>query len=156
MNRIATRGTFPVYLLDPNLVPRSIKESTFKVGPPSESILAKENLKLWTVSTSMKLPEGDTFYQCTMHRGLKSSRKLHMVGFRTRLDTPAARTHVHHLDLYRCVPPAGTDAKKLFDRFVDSPGESCYFLSNPLGTFPTQYCNPVSFSFSIGARVKKS
>lgn len=154
MNRYSARGSFHVYLLDPNIVPRSIKEATFNRGPPPDAILAKENLKLFTVSTSTLVPETDILYQCTIHRGLRSTRKQHVVGIRTRLETAAARRHVHHLDLYRCVPPEGSDATEFFEKFVNLPGEPCYFPATPLGVIPTQYCTAYSFGYVLGARVR--
>lgn len=67
------RGSFDVYLLDPDLTPREVLPGYRSQG---------NNLgdwKVWTITGQQLMPAKDTTYVCTVHKA-PSGRKKHIVG----------------------------------------------------------------------------
>lgn len=72
----AKRGSYEVYLLDQDYSPRIIRDSA--TGEPR--LISQEKLDTWTISRRVRLPNNETAYFCSMHRGPRLQRKHHVVG----------------------------------------------------------------------------
>lgn len=70
------RGSYDVYLLDPDYSPKIIRDSL--QGQPKVIGRESSELKLWTISKRQEL--NDTSYLCTIHKAPRLQQKHHLVG----------------------------------------------------------------------------
>ncbi len=72
------RGSYSVYLLDPDFSPNIIRD----VVQDTPKVIGKDSsdLKLWTIPNKYKLSPNETTYTCTIHKAPKLSEKHHLVG----------------------------------------------------------------------------
>ncbi|CAL8092490.1 unnamed protein product [Orchesella dallaii] len=145
--RFQIRGIMPVYLLDPDLVPRSLDDRVPNNSGRSRP-LPNSSTRIFDMSTTREIPAQDTVYWCSFHKAPTTS-KHHIIGFNTVFPTERDETHVHHLLLYRCHPPPGVDPATLFD--TRSDGGECYFIRDP-NPLNTQYCTEDVHLYAVGGR----
>ncbi|CAL8146099.1 unnamed protein product [Orchesella dallaii] len=130
-------GSRPIYFLDPIVVP-----------PPPQN---GEKLDSFRISRRMLVPARHTSYWCSMHKlNLTLNAKHHIVGFAPYFPTELGRKHVHHQVIYRCIAPPGSDPEKLFESFVNQPGEECYINNNT--QLPRPYCGEHLHEYAVGGK----
>ncbi|CAL8084958.1 unnamed protein product [Orchesella dallaii] len=140
-----SRGELPVYLLDPDLVPRRLDE---RVPNNVQRPLLDRSTRIFNMTTTRRIQAQETTYWCSFHKTPTRS-KHHIIGFKTNFPTERDRRHVHHLLVYRCHPPPGVNPATLFD--TESEGGECYFIRDP-NPMNTQYCTEDIHVFAVGAR----
>ncbi|CAL8146105.1 unnamed protein product [Orchesella dallaii] len=127
----------PIYFLDPIVVP----------PPPQEN----ETIKTFRVSRRMLIPARHTTYWCSMHKlNTTLSQKHHIVGFAPYFSSDLGRKHVHHQTIHRCIAPVDSDPVKLFEPFINHPGEECYI--NKRTQLPRSYCVEYVHQWAVGGK----
>lgn len=151
---LRNRGVYQVYLLHPDYTPGIVQDTN--VGNRNTSLInsvkSSKNLKVWTLSSQMIAPSEDTAYWCTIHKGPSLPRKHHLVGFEVRFPNEQSRRHVHHLTVFRCYPPSGVSANRMFANYLGNRGQLCFSVKDPLGPLPTEYCTQHFQVWAVGGR----
>ncbi|CAL8141885.1 unnamed protein product [Orchesella dallaii] len=139
------RGGYDVYILDPDLVPRKI-DKVYQKTHRTETT----DIRVFQMTRRIVMPVEDTTYWCSFHK-TPTSRKNHIVGWRTVLPKESDVRHIHHMTLYRCAAPPGASADSLFEGLYRSGGGECYLLDSPSHLL-TQYCKEPIHVWAIGGR----
>ncbi|CAL8146111.1 unnamed protein product [Orchesella dallaii] len=127
----------PIYFVDPIVV----------TPPPQED----ETIQTFRVSRKMLVPARHTSYWCSLHKlNTTLNQKHHIVGFAPYFPSDLGRKHVHHQIIYRCIAPANSDPEKLFEPFVNQPGEECYINNNT--QLPRSYCAEHIHEWAVGGK----
>lgn len=138
------RGSFDVYLLDPDLTPDLVEFRQL------EQMAIQMNMSRFPMNAVLNLPSVDTMYWCHFFKAPTTS-KQHIIGFSTDLPTETDREHVHHLLVHRCRAPPGVNSEQLFDTAARTQGTECFFVNEP-HTLPTEYCQEVVHLWGVGGR----
>lgn len=72
------RGSYDVYLLDPDFAPNIIRD----VVQDTPKVIGKDSseLKLWTIQKKYQISPNETTYKCNIYKGPKLPEKHHLVG----------------------------------------------------------------------------
>ncbi|CAL8068114.1 unnamed protein product [Orchesella dallaii] len=158
-NHWENRGSYEVYLLDPDLAPESLSDR-FRFGNQGKlpqisktfDVLAnfQSSINVFRISEVRTLFQQDTLYWCSFHR-VPTSTKHHIIGFNVEFPTEKDRVNVHHLLLYRCVAPPGSSALQNLTQSSLNGGGECY-LGDDIGPPSISFCTEEIFAWGVGGR----
>ncbi|CAL8076544.1 unnamed protein product [Orchesella dallaii] len=131
------RGVYNVYLLDPDLAPRNRGE-------------ARRIIPVWNITKDLRVPAKETTYWCSFHK-VPTKTKHHIIGFDVIFPTELDRRHIHHLLLYRCYAPIGTQPETIFGGPSKTRGNECYAPVEP-DTLGFKYCSETFYVWVAGGR----
>ncbi|XP_021961495.1 DBH-like monooxygenase protein 2 homolog [Folsomia candida] len=84
----------------------------------------------WKMTLDMEMPQNDTSYWCSFHKGPQLAGKHHIVAFDAFVPTLSALAHTHHFVLYNCYNPLNSTpvGDYLRNYTVDTgfKGDHCY------------------------------
>ncbi|CAL8068064.1 unnamed protein product [Orchesella dallaii] len=139
-------GKYDIHLLDPDYVPDAIFDN-FPPQTPSKDDFPN----VFKMNSVVEMITVDTIYRCSFHK-VPTTTKQHIIGYNTVFPSDFDREHVHHLLLYRCRAPPGTEADQVFSRAAESGGDVC--LMEPPKIFGRQFasCGEMIHGWGYGGR----
>ncbi|ODN05530.1 DBH-like monooxygenase protein 2 [Orchesella cincta] len=140
------RGSFPLYLLDPEIASESAHSHYRQIGPHSNTLLVQR----CAISSSIRLPARPTSVWCSIHQGPTLGSRHDLVGMGALLPTPLARRYVQQMLLYKCTTPQQTDANTFFQPYANITGEECYMNENRV--LPLSFCRELLYVWGRGSR----
>ncbi|CAL8141900.1 unnamed protein product [Orchesella dallaii] len=139
-------GTFPVYLLDPDLTTKLANQVYREIGPHSSTV----GMQRWRAATRQIIPASSSSQICTIIKGPSLGIRHYIVGGGAYLPFDESQKHVRQIILTRCTVPNNVDSKTYFEPFVKKKGEDCYFLDAPL--LPKRLCTEMVFVSGYGEK----
>jgi len=110
----------------------------------------------WEMTLEMQMPEADTAYWCSFHKGPILNKTHHIVAFDAFLPDPLAIQHTHHFIIYNCYLPPGSN-ETMDDIFgnwtveAGYKGDFCYKPSEQ-SFIPNAYCMEYLFVWAKGGK----
>ncbi|CAL8068136.1 unnamed protein product [Orchesella dallaii] len=139
------RGTFNVYLLDPDLTPQSLNDPNRQPSNPNIS-----SSSLFRITEERMLPAVETSYWCSFHR-VPTSQKNHIIGFNTVFPSDRDRQLIHHYILHRCRGTEGTPQFQLLEQASANGGGECY-QQTMVGPPVASPCQEIIHGWGVGGR----
>ncbi|CAL8141897.1 unnamed protein product [Orchesella dallaii] len=140
------RGSFPIYLLDPEIASETAHSHYRQIGPHSNTILVQR----WALTSTIRLPERPTSVWCSIHQGPTLGTRHDIVGMGALLPTVVARRYVQQMMVYKCTTPQQTDSLTFFQPYANTTGEECYMNENRV--LPLSFCRQLIYVWGTGGR----
>ncbi|CAL8068438.1 unnamed protein product [Orchesella dallaii] len=145
------RGSFNVYLRDPDLTPRYV-EKQLKNNANKKPQGELGDVRIWTVENQLEIPAKRTTYWCNIQK-VSLPRKHHTIGYTLQKGTPGLE-HMHHLIITKCTVPSNLTAESIFEPFLNHPGEECFSPGTAAeaadAQLPSKYCTDIRYGIAIG------